>query len=123
MQKGRIVPAAAALLAAAALFPASARAHAFLAHAEPRVGSTVSKPPAALTLSFTEPVEGDFSRVEVLDAQSKAIAIGPVERVQPDQLRATLPALPPGEYTVHWTVTSVDTHQTDGRFTFTISPP
>ena len=40
--------------------PAPARAHAFLDHADPRVGSTVSSPPAALTLTFTEPIEAAF---------------------------------------------------------------
>ena len=123
MPRRRIVHAAAALLAAAALFPARAGAHAFLAHAEPRVGSTVNTPPTAVTLTFTEPIEANFSHVEVLDAQAKPVASGEIERVQPDQLRVTVPALAPGEYTVHWAVTSVDTHQTDGRFSFTVSGP
>src|SRR5439155_2163479 len=44
--------------------PGPARAHALLAHADPRSGSTASSPPAVLTLAFTEPIEAAFSRVE-----------------------------------------------------------
>ncbi|MGA3399614.1 MAG: copper resistance protein CopC [Acetobacteraceae bacterium] len=30
--------------------------------------------------------------------------------------------LPAGQYTVIWHVTSVDTHKTEGRFTFSVAP-
>jgi copper resistance protein C len=33
----------------------------------------------------------------------------------------TLPKLPPGTYTVNWHVTSVDTHKTEGNYTFTVA--
>ena len=38
------------------------------------------------------------------------------------QLSVSLPKLPPGKYTVIWHVTSVDTHKTEGRFNFRVSP-
>ena len=90
--------------------PAPARAHAFLEHADPRVGSTVSSPPAALMLTFTEPIEAAFSRVEVTDAAGKRIETGPLQHPAP----ATITT---------WAVVSVDTHPTEGHFAFVVKGP
>ena len=38
------------------------------------------------------------------------------------RLSVSLPQLPPGQYTVIWHVTSVDTHKTEGRFIFSVTP-
>ena len=103
--------------------PGPARAHAFLDHAEPRVGSTVSSPPALLTLVFTEPIEAAFSRVEVADASGKRIATGPLEHPAPATITVSLPGLAPGSYTVTWAVVSVDTHPTEGHFVFVVKGP
>ena len=98
-------------------------AHAFLDHAIPRVGSTVSSSPPAVILTFTEPVEPEFCKVEVRDADGKVLETGALEHPEPEQLRMTLPSLPEGDYRVHWAVTSVDTHQTEGSFDFTVRAP
>ena len=37
-------------------------------------------------------------------------------------LSVKLKPLPPGVYAVEWHVTSVDTHKTEGHFTFTVKP-
>jgi methionine-rich copper-binding protein CopC len=37
-------------------------------------------------------------------------------------LSVKLKTLPPGIYSVEWHVTSVDTHKTEGHFTFTVKP-
>jgi copper resistance protein C len=103
--------------------PGPALAHAFLDHADPRVGSTVSPPPAVLTLAFTEPIEAAFSRVEVTDAAGKRIETGPLEHPAPATITVSLPALVPGSYTVTWAVVSVDTHPTEGHFTFSVKGP
>jgi methionine-rich copper-binding protein CopC len=111
------------LVVAVGLGAQPAWAHAFLAHAEPRVGSTVHGAPSAVTVTFTEPIEASFSRLEVFDAKGQRIDSAPVEHPKPEELRVPLPAVPPGDYTVHWAVTSVDTHQTEGRFDFTVVAP
>ena len=103
--------------------PGPARAHAFLDHADPRVGSTVSSPPAALTLVFTEPIEAAFSRIEVRDAGGKRVETGPLEHPAPATIAVSLPGLAPGSYTVTWAVVSVDTHPTEGHFTFSVKGP
>jgi methionine-rich copper-binding protein CopC len=100
-----------------------ALAHAFLEHAEPRVGSSVVAPPESLTLSFTEPIEPSFSRIEVRDSAGRRVDTGPMRHAAPNTLAVALQPLPPGTYRVHWTVTSVDTHETEGTFQFSVSKP
>jgi methionine-rich copper-binding protein CopC len=99
-------------------------AHAFLDHASPRVGSTVSQAPSELTLSFTQNLEPAFSSVDVLDEKGAKVDKGNVQ-VDPNDgalLRVSLNPLPPGTYKVVWHVVSVDTHPTEGDFTFQVSP-
>ena len=98
-------------------------AHAFLDHAEPRVGSTVAAPPTEATLVFTEPIEPAFSRIEVLDSAGRRVDTGSPEHPAPEKLGIKLSGLGPGTYTVHWAVVSVDTHETEGSFKFTVTGP
>ena len=110
-------------LLALLLRPPPAAAHAFLDHAQPRVGSTVAGSPATVTLFFTEAVEPAFSHVDLLDHDGKPVTSAQPSHPRPDQLQLALPELVPGEYTVHWAVVSVDTHPTEGRFTFSVRAP
>jgi len=102
------------------LRPLPAAPHAFLDHAEPRVGSTVDVSPPTVTLFFTEPVEPAFSRVDLENGDGQKLTTDTVRHPAPDRLELPLPALAPGEYTVHWAVVSVDTHPTEGAFTFSV---
>ena len=112
------------LLSAALLsLPRAGHAHAFLDHADPKVGSTVHSSPAAVTLTFTEDVEPAFSKIEVVDGDGKAVPVGPLERPEESSLRVSVPALAGGTYRVNWRVVSVDTHVTEGSFTFAIQRP
>jgi methionine-rich copper-binding protein CopC len=45
---------------------------------------------------------------------------GTVDSSDPSCLRLSVPALGPGEYKVSWKVMSVDTHVTNGTFSFTV---
>jgi copper resistance protein C len=112
------------LAVALALIPAAAYAHAFLDHASPKVGSTVAGVPKELLLWFTEKLEPAFSSVEVRNAQGVIVQSGKAQAVRGDatELRVPLKALPPGTYLVTWRVLSVDTHRTQGSFTFKVGP-
>jgi methionine-rich copper-binding protein CopC len=111
------------IVAAACLIGQTAWAHAFLDKASPAVGSEVSGSPATLTLSYTEPVEPLFSTVQVTDAKGAAVTEGkPTPQDDGRVLVVTLKPLPPGVYSVAWHVTSVDTHKTEGHFSFTVKP-
>lgn len=103
-----------------ATLPASA--HAFLDHASPAVGSSVPAAPAAVTLWFTQDLEPAFSSVTVTNPAGQRVDLGSarVPPGQPAELQVGLKPLPPGTYTVNWHVISVDTHPTEGSFTFTV---
>ena len=101
----------------------TAAGHAFLDRAEPRVGGRVRTPPAQVMLWFTERLEPAYSRVQVVNQAGQRVdrhdgAVGGDGR----QLRASLTPLPPGTYRVVWRVLSVDTHVTEGDFTFQVAP-
>jgi len=117
--RGTILALAAALAIGAA--PA-ARAHAFLDHASPAVGSAVPASPTVVTLWFTQHLEPAFSSVSVADQAGQRVDLGNVQVPQghPDELQVGLRALVPGTYTVSWHVVSVDTHPTEGSFSFQV---
>lgn len=100
-------------------------AHAFLDHAVPAVGGTVSAAPGELTLSFSEGVELAFSHVELTSAEGAAIPVGKPSFGGDGQTTLHVKvarALKPGTYIVHWRVVSVDTHKTSGTYKFTVAP-
>ena len=100
----------------------AAFAHAFLDHALPAVGSTVHEPPREVRLTFTERLEPAFSAVRVLDRDGKQVDTGShVDAADAAVLTASMPALPPGTYRVAWRVVSVDTHVTEGDYTFDVA--
>ncbi len=111
------------ILLAALGAAAPAEAHAFLADATPAVGSTVAAVPAAVAIHFTEEIEPAFSTVVVTDAAGHRVDNGSLHVAGGDASRVTigLKASGPGAYAVEWHVTSVDTHRTQGRFTFTVT--
>jgi copper resistance protein C len=96
---------------------ATAEAHAFLDHAEPRVGSTVPTAPRELVLSYSQNLEPAFSSVEVSDANGARVDLGK-PKIGASTMRVGLKPLAPGTYRVRWKVLSVDTHTTEGRFSF-----
>ena len=101
----------------------AAAGHAFLDRAEPRVGGHVRTPPAQVTLWFTERLEPAYSRVQVMNEAGRRVDKDD-GRVVGDgrQLRISLAAVPAGSYRVLWRVLSVDTHITEGDFTFRVAP-
>jgi copper resistance protein C len=103
-----------------AMFAArAADAHSFLDHAEPRVGSTVTTAPQEVALFFSEKLEPAFSTVEVKDVNGARVDQGK-PKISATTMRIGLKPLPPGTYRVHWQILSVDTHTTEGNFTFQV---
>jgi copper resistance protein C len=100
-----------------------ASAHAFLLKSEPLVGATVTAA-KTLRLEFSEALEVGFCGVELAAASGAAIRIGPVHYSGSDRkvLLTDLPQLNPGVYRVTWHAVSLDTHRTEGDFTFTVKP-
>jgi len=97
----------------------AAVAHAFLDHAEPRVGSTVAAAPHEVALSFTENLEPAFCTIEVTNAAGERVDEGkPI--IASNVMRVSLKTISTGTYRVKWHVLSVDTHVTEGDFTFDV---
>jgi methionine-rich copper-binding protein CopC len=96
----------------------AAGAHAMLDRATPPVGSTVAQAPSRLTLSFTEKLERSFSGATVTNASGQRVDAG--ARASGATLQISLKPLPPGTYKVNWHVLSVDTHKTEGSYSFTV---
>jgi methionine-rich copper-binding protein CopC len=99
-------------------------AHAFLDHASPAVGSSVPASPPVVTLWFTQDLEPAFSSVTVTNEAGQRVDLGKAQIPQgsPDELQIKLKPLTPGTYLVGWHVVSVDTHPTEGTFTFDVKP-
>ena len=112
----------AALLGLAAM--TQARAHAFLDHTNPLVGGTVKPAPADVRLWYTQGLEPAFSRLQVFDASGKEVdkKDAHLDAKNNHLLVVSLPALGAGKYKVVWRVVSVDTHPTEGSFTFRVEP-
>jgi len=100
-----------------ALAPVAAQAHAFLDHASPLVGSTVPAAPHEVVLTFTQNLEAAFSTAQVTDASGARVDQGKAQ-VSGSTMTIGLKSLGPGSYKVHWHVLSVDTHSTEGTFSF-----
>jgi copper resistance protein C len=98
-------------------------AHAFLKNAEPGVGSTVQTSPNEVRIRFTENIEPAFSSIQVFDASGKEVDKRDVHLDRSDRalLHVSLPRLAAGIYKVVWRVVSVDTHVTNGNFTFRVT--
>jgi methionine-rich copper-binding protein CopC len=96
-----------------------AAAHAFLDHAEPRVGNRVATAPREVTLWFTQKLEPAFSAITVTNSAGQRVDTGKT-RVSGNQMSVSLRSGGAGTYRVIWRVLSVDTHTTDGNFTFQV---
>ena len=112
-----------AVVAALLLGAGVASGHAFLDHAEPRVGSTLKSPPSQVRAWFTQKLEPTFSTLEVVNERGDRVDQGPAkaEPANPTLLQVPLKPLGPGTYRVKWRVLSVDGHVTEGDFTFRVT--
>ena len=97
----------------------TAHAHAMLDHASPPVGGAVASAPREVSLTFSQNLEAAFTSVQVTDANGARVDQGKPQ-ISGNTMRVALESLPAGTYRVRWRVLSVDTHKTEGSFTFTV---
>jgi len=94
-----------------------AEAHAFLDHAEPKVGSTVAAPTEVklwMTMGLRK-----ASTLQVLDASGKEVD-GKDVRVNEETMAVSVPRLGAGTYTVEWKAVASCGHKTSGTFVFVV---
>jgi methionine-rich copper-binding protein CopC len=99
----------------------AAFAHAMLEKAQPSAGAAMHRSPTALRLDFSEPLEPAFSGVTVADSGGQSVASGTAVIAQ-STMSVPLKPLRAGQYRVAWHAVSVDTHRTEGAYTFTVAP-
>ncbi len=112
-----------ALAVLLALLPQGASAHAGLDTSDPAPNAIVPEAPAAVTMSFTEPLEREYSRAELYDQDGNLVDGTAVEAGDTDKsMVLTLPAgLPNGTYSVLWrTLSTADGHTAQNYFAFTV---
>ena len=117
----RLVLAAATM---ALVFPAHALAHATLLQASPGFRQRLATSPRLITLNFDQYVKALPGSVQLFSAK-RAVPVG---RIWTDRfvLKASVPRLPKGPYTVRWHALSSDGHVVSGVFTFGVranAPP
>ena len=122
--RGKLLVALIAALLITVAPVASASAHAFPDRSLPAVGGTVTQSPPEIRIWFTQKLEPAFSTIEVFDASGSRVDQGnsSVDAQDPSVLLVSLKPLGAGTYKVTWHVVSVDTHATEGNFSFTVKP-
>jgi copper resistance protein C len=102
----------------------SAFAHAHLQSQTPAANSTATAP-KELRLNFSEGVEDQFTKVTLTTDSGAAVAVKSIATDPADKkILIVTPAAPlsAGQYKVQWHAVSVDTHKSDGSYSFKVSP-
>jgi methionine-rich copper-binding protein CopC len=102
---------------------APALAHARLVQEEPAEGAALAESPDRVELRFSEPVDAEFSPLEVHNSEGERVDEDNA-RIDPADARVLivdLEELSEGSYTVEWRVTSIDGHVVEGRYGFAVT--
>ncbi|MBY0337812.1 MAG: copper resistance protein CopC [Acetobacteraceae bacterium] len=118
----RVLP----LLPALAILPARAEAHALVTGSEPASGARIPGGDVMAVVRFNSRI--DHSRSQLLLAPVRDGGGGTADETRleltpsPDtELRARLPALPPGRWRIRWQVLALDGHITRGDIPFAVT--
>ena len=88
----------------------------------PAAGQNLSEPPSQVTIKYDAPIEKLFAQLSVIDAGGQNLAQGtPVVSDDGYTLVVKVPRLKPGNYIVKCRVVGIDTHHTEGSYTFTVA--
>ncbi|MEY4675722.1 MAG: hypothetical protein RLZZ470_229 [Pseudomonadota bacterium] len=102
--------------------PSLVMAHAHLLDSEPPAHAQITQAPSQVRLRFSEPVEKNFSRIDV-QADGQSIALSP-SSLQWDAsgkvLQIQLPVLGARQYQVTWSILAKDGHPGKGRLGFQV---
>lgn len=122
MKRSKIWISAAALMAIVVSNPIMSWAHSFPEKENPSAGQKVTSPPSEVVIDFDAPVEKLFAKLEVTGSDGRDLAVG-TPQVSDDGIRLSvkLGTLKPGDYTVKWAVVCIDTHHTEGSYTFSVA--
>ena len=116
-----LVAAVAALAAALAVSPATARVHIALASSSPAKDAHLMAAPTEIRLTFTGPVDVSKAGVQLIAADNRPVTLDSLRAV-PDSSRVAvakiLGKLAGGTYTVRWRAVAADGAEGNGSFQF-----
>jgi copper transport protein len=115
-----VIRALALALAALALLPAPAGAHALLEATTPERGARLDSAPPEVTLRFSEPVEAEFGAVRVFDSAGREVQAGRTVARGNEVTVGLRDGLGEDGYTVTYRVVSADSHPVSGGFVFVV---
>jgi methionine-rich copper-binding protein CopC len=102
--------------------PVAVRAHSFPEVETPAAGQTLSTTPSEVTIKYDAPIEKLFAQLAVIGPDGSDVAEGkPMVGSDGYTLAVKVPKLKPGDYLVKWGVVCIDTHHTQGSYTFTVA--
>ena len=108
-------------VAAVAVSPNLAFAHAALVRSSPGSRAVVTRMPDHIDLCFNEAVEVKFSTVQITDEKGTTIPISELKRgADPKCLSATVPPAAAGVYTLKYRVLSQDGHVVEYGYQFAV---
>jgi methionine-rich copper-binding protein CopC len=106
-------------------WPTLSFAHAQLKSTVPAVGSSSNVSPTEIRLTFSEAIEAKLSKVDLMNESDTLDEVASVT-IDPNDKKTLIAKLkhplPVGHYMIMWRVVSVDTHKTQGDFSFEINP-
>ena len=99
-----------------------AQAHARIESAQPKADSVQQGAPKEIRLHFNEALEPAFSKIELVDASEAAVALpkSGFDKADRKVMFTAVPALKPGQYSVHWSAMTRDGHKVKGRYSFQV---
>lgn len=106
--------------------PFAANAHAEIVLASPAPGVGLPQAPGAVVIKFSEPLNLELSRIDILDLAGTDVGEGPTLPVEGDAqaMQRKLGLVPVGVYTVRWiTVSRLDGHVLRGSYRFGVGSP
>lgn len=109
--------------AAMAVVAAPSWAHAVLKASTPAAGGQLAASPIELRLTFNEPLEARFSKVQLTPTGKAALETGDAQPADGDPHTLVVPVkatLASGSYVVHWSAMGQDGHRTKGEFKFSV---
>ena len=107
------------------LVPAIVFAHTVLRKSEPADGAVLHEAPRVIRLTFSEPPQLAFTRVELVGPDSQPVAVSPLRTAAPDSARIIVAdvvgPLVAGRHRILWQITSADGHPVRGTIAFRIA--
>jgi putative copper export protein/methionine-rich copper-binding protein CopC len=115
-----------AVAASLFLFPALVYAHGALRKSVPANGAVLHAAPRVIRLTFNEPPQLAFTRVELVGPDSERVALSPLRVAASDSTEVVLAdvagPLRAGRYRILWQITSTDGHPVRGVVAFSLAP-